>query len=55
MGNIDDALIVSNMNYVSIYFIVMDIEANLVCPIVLGMSVLGTLGVIDMNEGIIKF
>ena len=44
------------MNYVAIYFIVLDIDCNLSCPIILGRPFLRTIGaVIDMKEGNIKF
>ena len=35
MGRINDVLIVSNGNYVPIYFIVLDIYCNPTCPIIL--------------------
>ena len=44
------------INYVSIDFIVLDIECNPSCPIFLGRPFLRTIGaVIDMKEGNIKF
>ena len=56
MGKINDVLILSNRNYVPIYFIVLDIDCNPSCPIILGRLVLRTIGVvIDMKEGNIKF
>ena len=56
LGRINDVLIVSNSNYVSIDFIVLDIDCNLPCPIILGRPFLRTIGaVIDMKEGNIRF
>ena len=56
MGRINDVLILANRNYVPIYFIVLDIDCNLSCPIILGRPFLHTIGaVIDMKEGKIKF
>ena len=36
MGRINDVLIVANRNYVLVYFIVLDIDCNPTCPIILG-------------------
>ena len=36
MGRINDVLIVANRNYVPIDFIVLDIDCNPSCPIILG-------------------
>ena len=56
MGRINDVLIVSNRNYVPVYFIVLDIDCNPTCPIILGRPFLGTIGAIfDMKEGNIRF
>jgi hypothetical protein len=56
MGRINDVLILANKNYVPIDFIVLDIDCNLSCPIILGRPFLRTIGaVIDMKEGNIKF
>ena len=56
MGRINDVLILANRNYVPIDFIVLDIDCNPSCPIVLGIPFLRTIGaVIDMKEGNIKF
>ena len=56
LGRVDDALIVVNDNYVPVDFIVMDIECNASCPIILGRPFLRTVGaIIDMKEGNIKF
>ena len=56
MGRISDALIVANRNLVPIDFIVLDIDCNLSCPIILGRPFLRTTGaIIDMKEGNIRF
>ena len=56
MGRINDVLILANRNYLPIYFIVLDIDCNPSCPIILGRPFLCTTGaVIDMKEGNIKF
>src|ERR1041385_398423 len=52
LGKIDDVLIIVNDNYVLVDFIVMDIECEPLCPIILGRPFLRTVGaVIDMKEG----
>ena len=56
MGRINDVLILANRNYVPIDFIVLDIDCNPSCSIILGRPFLRTIGaVIDMKEGNIKF
>ena len=56
MGRINDVLIIANRNYVPIDFIVLDIDCNPSCPIILGRPFLRTIGaVIYMKEGNIKF
>jgi hypothetical protein len=56
MGRINDVLILANRNYVPIDFIVLDIDCNPSCPIILGRPFLRTIGaMIDMMEGNIKF
>ena len=56
MGRINDVLIVANRNYVLIDFIVLDIDCNPSCPIILGRPFLRTIGaIIDMKEGNIIF
>ena len=56
MGRITDVLIVANMNYVPIDFIVLDIDCNHSCPIILDRPFLRTIGaIIDMKEGNIRF
>ena len=53
---INDVLILANRNYVPIDFIVLDIDCNRSCLIILGRPFLRTIGVvIDMKEGNIKF
>ena len=56
MGRINDVLILANRNYVPIDFIVLDIDFNPSCPIILGRPFLRTIrAVIDIKEGNIKF
>ena len=56
MGRINDVLIVANRNLVPIDFIVLDIDCNLSCPIILGRPFLRTIrAIIDMKEGNIRF
>ena len=56
LGRIDDVLIVVNDNYVPVVFLVMDIECDPSCPIILGRHFLRIVGVvIDMKEGTIRF
>ena len=56
MGRINDVLIVANRNYVTVDFIVLDIDRNPSCPIILGRPFLRTIGaIIDMKEGNIRF
>ena len=51
MGRINDVLIVANRNYVPIDFIILDIDCNPTCPIILGRPFLRTIGaIIDMKE-----
>ena len=53
---INDVPIVSNRNYVPIDFIVLDIDCNPTCPIILGRPFHRTIGeIIDMKEGNIRF
>ena len=45
-----------NRNYVPLDFIVLDIDWNLSCPIILGRNFLRTIvAIIDMKEGNIRF
>ena len=56
MGRINDVLIAANVNLVPVDFIVLDIDCNLFCPIILGRPFLRTIGaIIDMKEGNIRF
>ena len=43
-GRVDDVLIVFNDNYVPVDFIIMDIDCNASCPIILGRPFLRTVG-----------
>ena len=50
MGRINDVLTIANRNYVPIDFIVLDIDFNPICPIILGRPFLRTIGaIIDMK------
>ncbi|KAK1662389.1 hypothetical protein QYE76_050548 [Lolium multiflorum] len=52
LGRIDNVRITVNNNLVPVDFVVLDIECNASCPIVLGRPFLRTVGVvIDMREG----
>ena len=56
MGRINFVLIVENRNYVPVDFIVLDIECNPTCPIILGRPFLRMIGaIIYMKEGNIRF
>ena len=56
MGRINYVLIFSNRNYVLVDFIVLDIDCNVSCPIILGRPFLRTIGtIIDMKDGNIIF
>ena len=56
MGRINDVIIVANRNYVPVDFIVLDIDCNPSCPIILSRPFLRTVGaIIDMKEGNIRF
>jgi hypothetical protein len=56
LGRINDVLIMVNNNLVSVDFLVMDVECNASCPIILGRPFLRTVGnIIDMKEGTIKY
>ena len=56
MGRINDVLILANRNYVPIDFIVLGIDCNPSCPIILGRPFVCTIrAVINMKEGNIKF
>jgi hypothetical protein len=56
LGRINDVLIMVNNNLVPVDFLVMDVECNASCPIILGRPFLRTIGaIIDMKEGTIKY
>jgi hypothetical protein len=56
MGRVNDVLIKVNNNFVPVDFIVLDVECNPSCPIILGRPFLRTAGVIiDMRDGIIRY
>ncbi|KAK1645820.1 hypothetical protein QYE76_063625 [Lolium multiflorum] len=56
LGRIDNVHITVNNNLVPVDFVVLDIECNASCPIVLGRPFLRTVGaIIDMKEGNIKY
>src|SRR3990170_1133541 len=56
MGRINDVLIVANRNYVPVDFIVLYIDCNPTCPIILGRPFLIMIGAIfDMKEVNIRF
>jgi hypothetical protein len=56
LGRINDVLIMVNNNLVPIDFLVLDIECNASCPIILGRPFLRIVGAfIDMKEGTIKY
>jgi hypothetical protein len=56
LGRINDVLIIANRNYVPVDFIVLDIDCNPSCPIILGRPFLRTIGaIIGMKEGNIRF
>jgi hypothetical protein len=56
LGMINDVLIMVKNNLVPIDYLVMDVECNASCPIILGRPFLRTVGaIIDMKEGTIKY
>src|ERR1041385_7757786 len=56
LGRMDDVLIIVNDNYVLVDFLVMDIECDPSCPLILGRPFLRIVGaIIDMKEGTIRF
>jgi hypothetical protein len=56
LGRINDVLIMVNNNLVPVDFLVLDVECNISCPIILGRPFLRTVGaIIDMKEGTIKY
>ena len=51
-----DVLVMVNNNFVPTDFVVLDIECNASCPIILGRPFLRTVGaIIDMRDGIIRY
>ena len=56
LGKVDNVLIMVNGNLVPVDFVVLDVEYNSSCPIILGRPFLRTVGaIIDMKNGIIKY
>jgi hypothetical protein len=56
LGRINDVLIMVNNNLVLVDFLVLDIECNASCPIILVRPILRIVGaIIDMKEGTIKY
>jgi hypothetical protein len=56
LGRINDVLIMVNNNLAPVDFLVLDVECNASCPIILGRPFLRTVGAItDMKEGTIKY
>jgi hypothetical protein len=56
LGRINDVMIELHMNFVPIYFIIMEMRSNTSSPIILGRPFLRTKGaVIDSKEGNVKF
>jgi hypothetical protein len=56
LERINDVLIMVNNNLVPVDSLVLDIECNASCPIILGRPFLRTVGaIIDMKEGTIKY
>jgi hypothetical protein len=56
LESINDVLIMVNNNLIPIDFLVIDVECNASCPIILGRPFIRTVGAfIDMKEGTIKY
>jgi hypothetical protein len=56
LGRINDVLIMVNNNLVPVDFLVLDVECNASCPIILERPFLQTIGaIIDMKECTIKY
>jgi hypothetical protein len=56
LERINDVLIMVNNNLLPVDFLVLDVECNASCPIILGRPFLQTVGaIIDMKEGTIKY
>ena len=55
LGRVDDVHIMVNNNFVPVDFVVLDIECNASCPIVLGRPFLRTVGaIIDIKKEILN-
>jgi hypothetical protein len=54
LGRINDVLIMVNNNLVPVDFLVLDVECNASCPIILGRPFLRTVGAI-IDKGTIKY
>jgi hypothetical protein len=53
---INDVLIMVNNNFITVNFLILDVECNASCPIILGRPFLRTVvAIIDMKEGTIKY
>ena len=56
LGKVNDVLVMVNNNFVSTDFVILDIECNASCPIILGRPFLRTVGaIIDMRDRIIRY
>jgi hypothetical protein len=56
LGRINDVLIIIRNNLIPVDFLVVDIECNASCPIILERPFLRTVGaIIDMKEGTIRY
>ncbi|KAK1631763.1 hypothetical protein QYE76_006078, partial [Lolium multiflorum] len=55
LGKVDNVRITVNNNLVSVDFVVLDIECNASCPIILGRPFRTVGAIIDMKEGNIKY
>ena len=56
LGKVNDVLVMVNNNFVPTDFVVLDIDCNASCPIILGRPFLRIVGVIiDMRDGIIRY
>jgi hypothetical protein len=56
LGRLNDVLIMVKNNLVPFYFLVIDVECNASCPIILERPFLRTVGaIIDMKKGTIKY
>jgi hypothetical protein len=56
LGRINNVLIMVNNKLIPVDFLVLDVECNASCPIILGRPFLRTVGaIIDMKEGTVKY